>query len=738
MSPSTSPYNPSFDSTRKSSDSMRRPVVVVHRYADGHERVYRYTPPDGDGYEAEHEQEELAAGPLAPPMVSRWSLGSSVVESAKTTKQAKYDTDSAKKEKDKDKEKDKEKEKEKEKTGKKKRLVSFMSRLSLAPTHPYQPVVMVPGRWDDIDFVAPSPSRSRARALPLSVRAEMMREKERQREREKERLKDRVDRGSENSVPSDPQPARDHPQLVGEELNQDQDLGYAPSSMSLPSSPSHVVQTFAFSAESTRMRSRTRSTPLPFVDGSSGELFSEPELTIHTQMHNQKARADSLSPFVSYTDIHSDTNMSDTDNANGDSPLYRLSFSTPTLPLLTKAPSTTSIAPTTERPLPPTPTSPVSSFQDYDLSTTSSGSNSTLGLVVTKKSTRRTLGIRGLAARMMRVPQQATGDSLSPSRPQQSQLQRLQSAPYVFEHKYFERDEREVTPFPLYSASGKKEEEKERWGIQKPLVSQKGGGKGGKEKRKLVISGIQDSVGHVEEAVRRWCEAFGEVRAFEKRGKGCLVVDFRKASVADTVSGFFFLIFNFINLGGLMIMLCVVGVSRAGASLYSRCGECEFELDYKDDEEGWRGGVVIIPLLVFFLFGSPNLPTPTPKKSSFVKAFPNIRTTIHGHALYTIPPASTHHIFIPHPTTVRLLSHRSPFSFVLLVLLVLYISTPHPPKVYMETPPPSLNPLPRFPAAPRLLDIITSSAQPPPPTSRPHHAIYFATTPQPQPLQPPT
>lgn len=283
------------------------------------------------------------------------------------------------------------------------------------------------------------------------------------------------------------------------------------------------------------MRSRTRSTPLPFVDGSSGELFSEPELTIHTQMHNQKARADSLSPFVSYTDIHSDTNMSDTDNANGDSPLYRLSFSTPTLPLLTKAPSTTSIAPTTERPLPPTPTSPVSSFQDYDLSTTSSGSNSTLGLVVTKKSTRRTLGIRGLAARMMRVPQQATGDSLSPSRPQQSQLQRLQSAPYVFEHKYFERDEREVTPFPLYSASGKKEEEKERWGIQKPLVSQKGGGKGGKEKRKLVISGIQDSVGHVEEAVRRWCEAFGEVRAFEKRGKGCLVVDFRKASVADTV-----------------------------------------------------------------------------------------------------------------------------------------------------------------------------------------------------------
>lgn len=93
-----------------------------------------------------------------------------------------------------------------------------------------------------------------------------------------------------------------------------------------------------------------------------------------------------------------------------------------------------------------------------------------------------------------------------------------------------------------------------------------------------------------------------------------------------------------------MIMLCVVGVSRAGASLYSRCGECEFELDYKDDEEGWRGGVVIIPLLVFFLFGSPNLPTPTPKKSSFVKAFQYSNHHSWTRIIYHPPSIHTSHL----------------------------------------------------------------------------------------------
>lgn len=94
------------------------------------------------------------------------------------------------------------------------------------------------------------------------------------------------------------------------------------------------------------------------------------------------------------------------------------------------------------------------------------------------------------------------------------------------------------------------------------------GGKGGKKgpKRKLVISGIEEG-GY--EAVRRWCEAFGEVKEMKKilpasnaqptssssssaahdenedggdvkapepAPKGSLVVDFRKASVAETVS----------------------------------------------------------------------------------------------------------------------------------------------------------------------------------------------------------
>jgi len=56
--------------------------------------------------------------------------------------------------------------------------------------------------------------------------------------------------------------------------------------------------------------------------------------------------------------------------------------------------------------------------------------------------------------------------------------------------------------------------------------------KKGKEKRTLVITGIGDGE---EDAVRTWCEAFGEVKAFERRGNGCLIVDFKKASVADTV-----------------------------------------------------------------------------------------------------------------------------------------------------------------------------------------------------------
>ncbi|KAF7430365.1 hypothetical protein PC9H_006070 [Pleurotus ostreatus] len=62
--------------------------------------------------------------------------------------------------------------------------------------------------------------------------------------------------------------------------------------------------------------------------------------------------------------------------------------------------------------------------------------------------------------------------------------------------------------------------------------------KGRGKKRKLVVSGIEDERGY--EAVRAWCEAFGQVRSFAPSSggdgsKGSVVVDWKKASVAETV-----------------------------------------------------------------------------------------------------------------------------------------------------------------------------------------------------------
>ncbi|TFK68554.1 hypothetical protein BDN72DRAFT_675623 [Pluteus cervinus] len=54
----------------------------------------------------------------------------------------------------------------------------------------------------------------------------------------------------------------------------------------------------------------------------------------------------------------------------------------------------------------------------------------------------------------------------------------------------------------------------------------------GGSKRKLVISGVSDMEGF--EAVKAWCEGFGEIRDIQRKN-GALYVDFRKASVADTV-----------------------------------------------------------------------------------------------------------------------------------------------------------------------------------------------------------
>jgi hypothetical protein len=602
-------------------------------------------PRDADGYDTEYERDDIKSLPTA----SRWSLGSSVVESVKTAKPGKDDGD-GRKDKDKDnKDKDK-RDKEREKLGKKKRLASFMSRLTTP--HPYAPVMMVPGRWEDVEFVAPSPSRSRGRSIPISVRAEMMREKERRRQREKERQKEEeaererqkererdgffVDEGlgggdyveeTGSGIMMNEQDGDSHiegeqqqydPHFVGEE-DQDQDLGYAlSSSMSLPSSPtqSHVQAFAGFSTKSRGegMRVRANSTPLPYVVGAGdGGVEDECEYEcdcececggvyepiVHHPLVRTKrqvraqARADSETN--AYFSTNTDANIYSDITANTDTDFetlpYRLSlsFSEPFLPLPLYSPTPTQqhqyqpthtnsnsiesnassrITTGSERTLPPTPgltspafsttsftapSSPLSSFKGYELSTSSgswsafnshsnSPSNSSLLLglglgsgIGSKKTSRRSLGIRGFAARMLGHSSNPSSGSnsnsnsnfnfniIGDSSPSRSRSRSPSSSPIV--NPYLGREhEDELTPFPFYRGSGKKKEGKER-------KKEKEEGKV-KEKRKLVISGIEDGE---EAAVRRWCEAFGEVKVFERRGKGCLVVDFRKASVADTV-----------------------------------------------------------------------------------------------------------------------------------------------------------------------------------------------------------
>ncbi|EPT01551.1 hypothetical protein FOMPIDRAFT_1029782 [Fomitopsis schrenkii] len=56
-----------------------------------------------------------------------------------------------------------------------------------------------------------------------------------------------------------------------------------------------------------------------------------------------------------------------------------------------------------------------------------------------------------------------------------------------------------------------------------------------KRKRKLIISGIPPGDERRYEAVKKWCESFGEVNAISREPNGHLYVDFRKAEVAETV-----------------------------------------------------------------------------------------------------------------------------------------------------------------------------------------------------------
>ncbi|PIL31819.1 hypothetical protein GSI_06523 [Ganoderma sinense ZZ0214-1] len=56
-----------------------------------------------------------------------------------------------------------------------------------------------------------------------------------------------------------------------------------------------------------------------------------------------------------------------------------------------------------------------------------------------------------------------------------------------------------------------------------------------RRKRKLIISGILPHDDRRFDAVRKWCESFGELNSITRVPNGDLHVDFRKAEVADTV-----------------------------------------------------------------------------------------------------------------------------------------------------------------------------------------------------------
>ncbi|KAH7878219.1 uncharacterized protein C8R40DRAFT_1167617 [Lentinula edodes] len=55
------------------------------------------------------------------------------------------------------------------------------------------------------------------------------------------------------------------------------------------------------------------------------------------------------------------------------------------------------------------------------------------------------------------------------------------------------------------------------------------------KKRKLVISGIESDDSRAYQAVKIWCESFGELKKFERQPNGDLVVDWRNRSVSDMV-----------------------------------------------------------------------------------------------------------------------------------------------------------------------------------------------------------
>ncbi|CCL98122.1 uncharacterized protein FIBRA_00116 [Fibroporia radiculosa] len=56
-----------------------------------------------------------------------------------------------------------------------------------------------------------------------------------------------------------------------------------------------------------------------------------------------------------------------------------------------------------------------------------------------------------------------------------------------------------------------------------------------RKKRKLVVSGIRPEDDYRFEAIKKWCESFGELASISRVASGDIHVDFRKAEVAETV-----------------------------------------------------------------------------------------------------------------------------------------------------------------------------------------------------------
>ncbi|KAJ4468715.1 hypothetical protein J3R30DRAFT_1596904 [Lentinula aciculospora] len=67
-------------------------------------------------------------------------------------------------------------------------------------------------------------------------------------------------------------------------------------------------------------------------------------------------------------------------------------------------------------------------------------------------------------------------------------------------------------------------------GMRSPIKSSNRG-----KKRKLVISGIESEDTRAYQAVKGWCENFGELKKFERQPNGNLVVDWRSKTVSDMV-----------------------------------------------------------------------------------------------------------------------------------------------------------------------------------------------------------